>query len=243
MNIVSLVPSLTELLFDLGLANQIVGRTKFCVHPSDRVPSIPKIGGTKNVNIQKVIQLNPDIIFANKEENTKSDINSLQESCNVHITEIANYDQAISTIEQIGIMLQVHEKATQLIEDINDAFANLDKVTYENKVCYLIWQKPYMTIGSDTYIHDMLDRCGYKNVFGGQTRYPQVSIEEIKKQTPDLIFLSSEPFPFKQMHIDALHKDLPNTKIVLVDGEYFSWYGSRMIEAADYFGRLSQELL
>ena len=242
LKIISLVPSLTELLFHLGLDDQIVGRTKFCIHPDDKVTAVPKIGGTKNVNVQKVIDLKPDLILANKEENTKSDIEALQEVCNVHVTEIANYKEALFAIDDIGLMTNTASKATDLIESIERKFSNLSRATDEPKICYLIWQNPYMTVGNDTYIHDMLDLCGFQNIFDEQKRYPVVTIDQIREHDPHYIFLSSEPFPFKQKHIEELQKELPDSHIVLVDGEYFSWYGSRMIGAADYFERLIESL-
>jgi ABC-type Fe3+-hydroxamate transport system substrate-binding protein len=242
LKIVSLVPSLTELLFHLGLEDQIVGRTKFCVHPSDRVKSIPKIGGTKNVNIQKVIDLKPDLIIANKEENTKSDIESLQQCCNVHVTDIANFKQAIFAIDDIGLMTNTADKATSLIEEIEEEFSNLKPKINKLKVCYLIWQKPFMSIGNDTYIHSMLELCGFENICKDYTRYPELTIEQIKSKQPDCLFLSSEPFPFKQQHIEELKISFPECHILLVDGEYFSWYGNRMVNAAKYFQSLINEL-
>ena len=246
MKIVSLVPSLTELLFHFGLDDQVVGRTKFCIHPVERVKSAEKIGGTKNVNTQKVIELKPDLIIANKEENTKADIEALQEVCKVHVSEIANYDQAIFAIDDIGLMTNSADRATTLIEEIEVSFEKLKQNRIDKrpqkKVCYLIWQKPYMSIGNDTYIHDMLNHCGFENICAGQTRYPVLTLEEIKKRQPDYLFLSSEPFPFKQIHIEKLKLELPNAKIILVDGEYFSWYGNRMVGAAKYFGKLINEL-
>ena len=240
------MPSLTELLFHLGLGDQIVGRTKFCIHPTERVKSAVKIGGTKNVNIQKVIDLEPDLIIANKEENTKADIEALQEVCNVHVSEIANYDQAIFAIDDIGLMTNRADAATTLIEEIEVAFTYLKQskidTEQQKKICYLIWQNPYMSVGNDTYIHDMLSRCGFENICSDQTRYPVLTLEEIMKSKPDYVFLSSEPFPFKQKHIDELQLELPASKIILVDGEYFSWYGSRMVGAARYFRELIEEL-
>lgn len=235
MKIVSLVPSLTELLFDLGLEEQIVGRTKFCIHPAGKARLIPKIGGTKNVNISKINDLSPDIILANKEENTKEQVLELSKKYDVLLTEIATYDEALSEISRIGTVTKRESEAQSIIKSIEQAFSFFPIHPQVIRVCYLIWQKPYMTIGNDTYIHDMLHKCGYENIFGDQTRYPAISVDEIKNVNPEYVFLSSEPFPFKQRHIDELQLELPNTKIILVNGEYFSWYGSRMIGAAGYF--------
>jgi len=244
VRIVSLVPSLTELLIDLGLENQVVGRTKFCIHPNEIVKSIPKIGGTKNVNLEAVTQLNPDLIIANKEENTKEDILALESICPIHITEISNFTESISAIQEIGKLTNRTTEANELINEINYNFKNLDQISNSNKsVCYLIWKDPLMTIGHDTFIHDMLDKCGLINIFGDQNRYPTIDTKDILDKNPDYIFLSSEPFPFKEKHIQEFKKTFPNSKTVLVDGEYFSWYGSRMKSAPTYFNSLLKTIL
>ena len=235
MKIVSLVPSLTELLIDLGLGGSVVGRTKFCIHPEDQVKAIPKVGGTKNVNVQKVLDLEPDLIIANKEENQKEDIQALAVQCKILLTEIATYEEALEAILEIGKATNTEKRAIKINEEIQDQFEKLAPIESPKSVLYLIWQKPYMTIGNDTFIHDMLRLCGYDNVVGDHTRYPTLTLEKIVDLSPDMIFLSSEPFPFKQKHIDELQSHLPNSKILLVDGEYFSWYGSRMKGAPNYF--------
>lgn len=227
--IVSLVPSITELLYDLGLFEKIVGRTKFCVHPKEALQIIPKIGGTKNVNFDRVAALKPDLIIANKEENNKSQIEFLSEHFPVWISNIANFADAMEMIQSLGILLRKKSVADKII---NDSTALLQKIkpTKLQKAAYLIWQKPYMTIGKDTYIHDMLLNVGYENVFGEQTRYPSFTIAELKERNPEIILLSSEPFPFKQKHIDELKLSFPNTPIQLVDGEAYSWYGTRFLK-------------
>ena len=244
MRIVSLVPSLTELMFDLGLEEELVGRTKFCIHPQNRIKSVPKIGGTKNVNISAVIDLKPDLILANKEENTKQDIEALIPSAKVHVTDISNYQEALMAIQEIGELTNRQIEAQNLIQKIESKFSMLsDLPLAKKKVCYLIWNDPLMTVGHDTYIHNMLVKCGFENVFEDKARYPTISEDEIKHKNPDYIFLSSEPFPFKEKHIDSFKSLFPNSKIVLVDGEYFSWYGSRMVLAANYFKDLMEVLV
>jgi len=236
VRIVSLVPSLTELIIDLGLEKELVGRTKFCIHPKDKVKSIPKIGGTKEVSISKVSSLKPDLIIANKEENTKKDVEALHNITNVYVTDISNYSEALLAIQQIGKFANRIKESTFLINRIKDSFSRLSGLSQNRKsVCYLIWKNPLMTVGHDNFIHDMLHRCGFENVFGGRDRYPTISNADIESKNPEYIFLSSEPFPFKDKHIQEFSLLFPNSKIVLVDGEYFSWYGSRMVSAADYF--------
>lgn len=243
MKIVSIVPSLTELLIDLGLEEELVGRTKFCIHPTDKVKSIPKIGGTKNVNISKVTDLKPDIIFANKEENTQKDVEELVKIAPIHVTDISNYSEALEAILDIGNLTNRQKAAQLLVNKIDSGFSALTKFSGAKKsVCYLIWQDPLMTVGHDTYIHDMLGQCGFDNIFGDQTRYPTVSQSDIQEKSPDYIFLSSEPFPFKEKHVVEFGKVFSNSKVVLVDGEFFSWYGSRMVLAADYFYQLIRSI-
>lgn len=243
MRIVSLVPSLTELLINLGLENELVGRTKFCIHPADKVKSIPKIGGTKNVRISAVKALNPDLIIANKEENTKGDVELLRDISNVHLTDITNFSDALDSIIQIGILTNREEETHVLVNKIKNKFAKLDiPGNTQKSVCYLIWKDPLMTIGNDTYIHDMLNKSGFHNAFGDQTRYPIISAKDIQKVKPAYIFLSSEPFPFKEEHLAEFSTLFPSSKVVIVDGEYFSWYGSRMVAAADYFINLVKGL-
>lgn len=242
MRIISLVPSITELLFDLGLGKDIVGRTKFCIHPKDKVSSIPQIGGTKNVRVDKVLALDPTHIIANKEENTKDQIQQLQAHCNVLVTKISDYPQALAAIHEIGIFTDSQSPTNLMVAKIEEAFSTLHPVNSRLSVCYLIWRRPYMTIGADTFIHDMLYRCGLHNIYGDYTRYPEVAIDDLIMRQPDLMFLSSEPYPFKNQHIAELQNVLPDTKILLVDGEYFSWYGSRMIPAVGYFSNLISSL-
>jgi ABC-type Fe3+-hydroxamate transport system substrate-binding protein len=236
VRIVSLVPSLTELVLDLGLDKELVGRTKFCIHPKDKIQSIPKIGGTKNANISAIFKLKPDLILANKEENTREDIEALLTSQKVYVSEISNFKEALQTIQKIGVLTNREQASENLIQKIDSEFSTLSIVSLtKKKVCYLIWNDPIMTIGQDTYIHDMLQKCGLENIFADHKRYPSVDVEEIRNKKPDYIFLSSEPFPFKNKHIEGFKTKFPNSKIVLVDGEYFSWYGSRMVLAANYF--------
>lgn len=227
--IVSLVPSLTELLIDLGLANLIVGRTKFCIHPSTEVNEIPVIGGTKNPSLDIIRSLHPDLILANKEENRKEDIEELQELADVIVTNISTIDEAICAISLLGKRLQKQEDAETLIVNIKNSL-RLPSYTLIN-VAYFIWKDPWMTIGADTYIHDVMKRFGLCNIYNDQTRYPHINIDDLETRDPQLILLSSEPFPFKEKHISDLQNKLPNSTIQLVDGEWFSWYGSRMLPA------------
>ncbi len=228
--IISLVPSLTELLFDLGLEQHIVGRTRFCIHPEDSVNAVPICGGTKNPNIEKILSLKPDLIIANKEENRKADVEALRDEVEVLVSDIDTVEQAMEFVQQLGEKLEVETSSRALTTEIQKA---LDQrpTTGSLNAAYFIWKDPWMTIGNDTYIHDVLSHYGIRNVFEDQKRYPITSIDELIELSPELILLSSEPFPFKEKHILELQSHLPKSRIMLVDGEWFSWYGSRMLPA------------
>ncbi len=228
--IVSLVPSLTELLIDLGLSDKLVGRTRFCIHPAAEVAQVPIIGGTKNPNIEKIISLEPDYILANKEENRQEDIEELQKHCNVHLTVIDTISDALAAITEIGKQLDVEKKAHQISRDISLVLNQ--KPSFESlKTAYFIWREPWMVAGSETYIHDVMREWNLENVFVEQPRYPEIDIAKLKELEPDLILLSSEPYPFKEKHISEIEKHSPNAAIELINGEWFSWYGSGMIQS------------
>ena len=247
--IVSLVPSQTELLYDLELDEYVVGITKFCVHPAEwRKACLPGrqaktiIGGTKNILRERIKALQPDLIIANKEENVKEQVEALAEEYNVFVTDISVLNDALQMIYDVGILTHTPPKANEIIHTIKENFSNLIP-SKKIKTAYFIWRNPYMTIGGDTFINDMLARCGLENIFSSQTRYPSIDINDLKEKDCELLLLSSEPYPFKQKHIDELQQHLPQTKIILVDGEMFSWYGSRLIQAPAYFKRLLQEVI
>ena len=232
--IVSIVPSQTELLFDLGLNDEVVGITKFCVHPLEWFKKKTRVGGTKKIDIAKVSVLQPDLIIANKEENLKEDVEALEHIAPVWISDIKTLEDALQMIEKIGEIVGKKQEANNLVKAIQIVFKQLKQKPVKS-CCYLIWQKPYMTVGGDTFINDMFQYCGLQNVFANKERYPIVSIEDIQNAAPAMVLLSSEPYPFKQKHIDELQQHLPDSKIILVDGEMFSWYGSRLLKAANYF--------
>jgi ABC-type Fe3+-hydroxamate transport system substrate-binding protein len=252
MRIISTVPSQTELLYDLGLREEVIGITKFCVYPDEWFSprdsyGAPKtrIGGTKDLNIKKIIELKPDLIISNKEENVKEEIEELQKHFKVYVSDIKNLDDAFKMMNDIGESVNKKEEAKNIIAEIKKQFDN-SGIRFSNfnsqSVLYLIWKNPYMTVGRDTFIHDMITRCGFKNIFGELKRYPEITSEQIASSKPDFIFLSSEPYPFKEKHIDELKTISPSSKIILVNGEYFSWYGSRLLKAAEYFAKLRKEI-
>lgn len=228
--IISLVPSLTELLIDLGLKDCLVGRTRFCIHPFNQVDTIPIIGGTKNPNIEKILALEPDLIISNKEENRKEDVEELQKHVEVVVTEIDSIQQGLQWIHEFGEKLGIKEETEDLIKSITKLIPNPSDFKAID-TAYFIWREPWMSIGSDTYIDDVMKHFGLNNIFGNRNRYPVTTLKELTIKQPSVILLSSEPFPFKEKHILEIQAACPNSKIVLVDGEWFSWYGSRMLPA------------
>ncbi len=239
--IISLVPSQTELLHYLGLEEEVIGITKFCVHPEEWFRSKKRVGGTKTANLEKIAELKPDLIIGNKEENQKEQIEALSEKYPVWMSDIKTLEDAFEMIEKIGILTNRTKKATELSNVLRQKFVNLSEgqVGKANlKVAYFIWKDPYMVAGGGTFIHEILKNCGFLNVYGDVDRYPEIQLENLKTEKPDLIFLSSEPYPFKEKHFDVFEKACPDAKILVVDGEMFSWYGSRLLDSIGYFEAL-----
>ncbi len=293
VNIVSLVPSQTELLFDLGLDDEVTGITKFCIHPPHWKNTKTIVGGTKKIRMKKIQSLHPDLIIANKEENTKEEIEYLRQHYPVYTSDINDLEEALKMISDVGIIVDKKEAADSIVEQIRKSFELLhisenpgdvsenvkervnefksrsnqnNNTTNSGKnhqhdstkllnnqfrVAYLIWRNPYMTAGSNTFIHSMIEACGWKNALENFPRYPEVQLNLDSaihmNETPDLssadiILLSSEPYPFAQKHIDEIQSFLPGKVILLVDGEMFSWYGSRLLKSAAYFNSLNEQI-
>ena len=236
--IISLVPSQTELLATLGAS--VVGITKFCVHPAAWFHTLPRIGGTKDLHPEKIAALRPDLIIANKEENDRVQVESLAARYPVWVSDIHDLPGALNMIRSIGDLTCQSAKAQTLATDIASAFDNLTPAAASPVTAYLIWRTAaplsYMAAGGDTFINDMLGRCGLTNHFADHTRYPTVTVDDLA--ACDLILLSSEPYPFRDRHITELQTLLPRAAIRLVDGELFSWYGSRLRHAPAYFQQL-----
>ncbi|MEN9964863.1 MAG: hypothetical protein RL582_1958 [Bacteroidota bacterium] len=242
--IISLVPSQTELLYYLGLHEETVGITKFCVHPSDWLKHKKRIGGTKNPNLDLIRELKPDLIIANKEENNKGDVEILAIDFPVWFTDVKNINDTLGMIQDIGKLTLKTESSHILVSEIQEKLKQHFKNASSKKMkgVYLIWQDPYMTIGGDTYIHEMMNLAGIENVFEKEIRYPEISdLAEVMKNA-ELILLSSEPYPFSEKHVNQLKKLFPDKKILLVDGEMFSWYGPRLLESIPYLNNLNEQL-
>jgi len=236
--IISLVPSQTELLFDLGLDDEIAGLTRFCIHPADKVSGKTRIGGTKDFNFERIKELKPDLIIGNKEENYQEGINELKKDFPVWMSDIYTLDDAYQMMNSVGEITNKQEEAQLLIKQIKTSFSTLPPVTRHLPpltCAYFIWRKPYMVAASGTFLDHMLGVFGVRNAFADLSRYPAVTAEQIAKAKPDLIFLSSEPYSFTEKHIDEFKGISSASKIMIVDGELFSWYGSRLRYTADYF--------
>jgi ABC-type Fe3+-hydroxamate transport system substrate-binding protein len=244
--IVSLVPSQTELLFDLGLEDRIVGITKFCVHPY-RAKSLKKIiGGTKKVHYEKIRLLQPDLIIANKEENTQEMVASLQKICPVWVTNIITLDDNQQMISDFGKIFNCRTEAQRLNDKITFSHSNFKNFIAEKplrKVAYFIWREPYMAAGGNNFINEMLKINHFVNIYESRGRYPEVELLKIRSEgDPDIVFLSSEPYPFNEEHAFEIGRCTHHAKTIFVDGEMFSWYGSRLLKAFEYFRKLQERL-
>lgn len=239
--IISLVPSQTELLYDLGLDHRVVGITKFCVHPAKWHTSKTIVGGTKNFHFETIDTLNPDLIIGNKEENYQTGIEALRKRYPVWMSDIAGFDDAISMIRSVAVVTETVSKGNEIIQSIESAFSLVPKIQ-PKRTMYLMWRDPWMGAASGTFIHAMMEKAGLTNVLAHDTRYPELSVVRMRELNPEIVLLSSEPFPFQSKHVEEIRTILPKSKIVLVDGEMFSWYGSRLQLAPDYFTRVLAEL-
>ena len=264
--IISLVPSQTELLFFLGLDESVVGITKFCVRPQTWYHSKPRIGGTKAIDPARVDALRPDLIIANKEENEKPQIEALASRYPVWISDVRTLSDALDMIRAVGRLTDTFAKATILADDIAREFSSLSPsaptAPPAPPAAYFIWRDPWMVAGGDTFISDMLRHCGFSNAFADIDRYPIIHLPDlasllrsfVPRSSPastfvpigyprPIILLSSEPYPFRERHIDEVSEILPAARVLLVDGEYFSWYGSRLLSAPAYFRLLRQQIM
>lgn len=234
--IVSTVPSQTEVLYDLGLEENVVGITKFCVHPKHWLKTKTIIGGTKNLNIDKIKALQPDLILSNKEENTPEAIHELAQLFPVYVSDVKNHESAMNMLNDIGKMTGKQKVAQEWIDEINSRYQRLKVPPVHNlrRALYLIWKNPWMSVGADTFIHQMMQLAGFQNVTSHLTRYPELTQEAIEELQPELILLSSEPYPFREKHAKAMQQLWPDTKVKCVDGEMFSWYGTKMKRSYDY---------
>ncbi|MCB0662501.1 MAG: ABC transporter substrate-binding protein [Saprospiraceae bacterium] len=241
--IISLVPSQTELLAALGLEKEVVGITRFCVHPDSWFQEKTRVGGTKDLKFNVIRDLNPDLIIANKEENTRDQIETLAKEYPVWISNVNDLSSAKEMIRHFGEINGKQKRASEIIAGVETNFSKLPIPTNKlPRVAYLIWRKPYMVAAGDTFIDKMLEMAGFENYFRSQKRYPEVYLKEMENDPPDFFFLSSEPYPFKEKHFSEFLQYCPDAGVELVDGEFFSWYGSRLVDAPSYFLELRKKL-
>ena len=244
--IVSLVPSQTELLFDLGLEHQIVGITKFCVHPFHAKQTKTIVGGTKTVKMNKIKALQPDIILCNKEENTKEIVEACEEICFTHVSDIFTMDDAKQLIVEYGQLFQRRTEARAMVQKLDfhlQDFHSFIKNRKHLKVAYFIWRNPWMVAANHTFINHLLELNRFDNIYKDKERYPEIELKKIRLEgDPEVILLSSEPYPFKDEHAFEIGRFAHHAKTVFVDGELFSWYGSRLLKSFDYFKKLRNRL-
>lgn len=241
-HIISLVPSQSELLYNLNLDKEVIGITKFCIKPSKWKKSKTIIGGTKNPNIEKIQKLQPDLIIANKEENREEDIALMSNLAPVWISDVNNFQDALNMILDLSKICNREKNGNELIAKIEHAKNSFQiQLAKKYSVLYFIWQNPYMLAGKNTFIDAMLSIAGFENLV--QTaRYPVPSLLELQNFQPDIILLPDEPFPFKEKHKLEIKKIFPRAKIHLIKGEYFTWYGSRLLKSFQYFRSLHEQV-
>jgi ABC-type Fe3+-hydroxamate transport system substrate-binding protein len=241
VKIVSLCPSLTELVFDLGAGDALVGRTKFCVHPADRVEAVEKVGGTKNPKIDRIVELAPDLVLMNEEENRAEDASALASAgLRVHSSMPRTAADTAAMVRAIGTALACSREAERIAADIERRADRVrrDAVRYPPvRYACLIWRDPIMTVSDDTFIAGLLALPGGQNVFGARKdRYPTVTPDDLHHADPLRVLLPNEPFPFQEKHANelAVLSRLPRDRFRLVDGELLSWHGSRTPRGIDY---------
>lgn len=239
--IISLVPSQTAFLAELGLAEEVVGITKFCIHPTHWFQKKCRVGGTKTLHIPRIISLKPDLIIGNKEENVAEQIDMLAARFPVWISDVNSLPDALDMMRNIGVLTDRLTKAEEIVQSVRAGFAPLGLESVGERAAYLIWRKPYMAAGGQTFIDDMMRYAGLENVFHQMSRYPEISEEALKEADPAVILLSSEPYPFQEKHMLSVQRVCPNATVLLVDGEMFSWYGSHLLKAPEYFQRLREQ--
>ncbi len=248
MKIVSLCPSLTELVFDLGRGEDLVGITKFCVHPAERVGEVEKVGGTKDPDVARIVALAPDVVLLNEEENRAEDGEALRKAgLRCHVSFPRTTDETAAMVRSIGAALERPDEAEEIAAEIETRAARV-RVAAEGKRkvrwAYLIWRKPWMTVNADTFVDALLTLAGGENVFGDRgDRYPEITPQELAAANPELVLLGTEPFPFEEEHADELAEatGLPRSRFRVADGEYLSWHGSRTPDGIDYAERMIAE--
>ena len=246
MRVVSLCPSLTELVFALGRGHTLVGRTKFCRHPEGLVDAVERVGGTKNPKVGRVVALRPDLVLLNEEENRREDAEALAAAgVPLHVSFPKDARDTAAMVRDVGRALGASVEAERMAADLERRAAAVRERADARRAAgappvrwaYLIWRRPWMAVRDDTFVSALLDGAGGENVFSGAAaRYPEVTAAALGAAAPDVVLLSSEPFPFAETHADELAAEsgLPRGRFVLADGELLSWHGARTAEGVEY---------
>jgi ABC-type Fe3+-hydroxamate transport system substrate-binding protein len=240
--VISLVPSQSEFLWDIGVRDQLAGITKFCVHPAEMFRTVERVGGTKQLDMEKIIRLQPDLIIGNKEENDRGQIETLQSMFNVWISDINSFDDAYDMMISMGKVFGKEMQVSAILDKLKPSIERTKSIFPPKKTAYFMWNDPYMCAAANTFIHHVLQHSGLVNVFGARSRYPIVDAQELQDAAPELCLLSSEPFPFSENHAGEIREILPGSKILLVDGESFSWYGTRLLKLESYLRELEKKI-
>lgn len=233
--VICLVPSISEILYALDLEEEVVGITRYCVHPKTWHESKAIIGGTKDPKLEQILALEPSLIIANDEENRKEDVIALREAgCRVFVSHIESFFDLIDCISELAVILQRNAIAQSLIDNLTTHYERLkNSLSLERelqpKVLYLIWRNPYMAVAQNTWIDHILVHLGCINVCAHLSRYPVINLDQLDDLGADYVFLSSEPYSFKEKHIEEIVSNHASVKCILVDGEVFSWYGPRLL--------------
>jgi ABC-type Fe3+-hydroxamate transport system substrate-binding protein len=232
--IISLVPSLTEALFSFGVGEKVVGRTRYCLWPPRAVGKVPTVGGTKKVDVRRALELEPDLIVAVKEENARENVEELEEAgVPIFIGAPEDVAGAIRLLRELAERVEA-PRTEAVLDPIERVYGRLKNGVVRGAplVFVPIWKKPYMSVGSDTYVHDVLEMCGGENICSDATRYPIITLKGVEAAQPEVILLPDEPYPFSAedledfyaLDVPAIHAD----RIHLVDGKLLTWYGPRM---------------
>jgi ABC-type Fe3+-hydroxamate transport system substrate-binding protein len=244
--IVSLVPSITETLFGLGAGKRVAGVTDFCVHPSKEVATLPRVGGTKNPQVRRILDVRPDLVIANREENRRGDVERLEAAgIPVLVTYARGVEEAIGEIDLLGRILGEVNRAAEILAGVREAWEEARGRIQDPRpsVVALVWKRPYMSINADTFAHDLLSQCGSRNPFADrERRYPIVTERDVEEARPDVILLPTEPYAFDDRdRQELLRLTCPASesgRVHIVEGELLSWYGPRMGRALRTFSRL-----
>lgn len=241
--IISLCPSQTEAMYLLGAGQRVVGRTKFCVHPKTELAAVPVVGGTKQVRRVEIERLQPDLILAEKEEQTPELVEDLARSWPVFVTDVQSLAHEKRMLRDVADLLGTPEVGDRIAAAVHTAWEGLPRLNAPLRTAYLIWWQPVMAVAEPTFIASVLAHLGFQNVLlDTESRYPQLSLEELASRGTELVLLSSEPFPFGAKHAAEIQAVLPQARVELVDGEAFSWYGGRVLATQAYLAQLIERL-